>query len=398
MDGMDGMNGTNGMNGMNGMEEMEEMGVVVGDQKLSRLRIKLPHVLDKTIVLMGPSKTGKSVWTQQLMELLHGPCEQMLLFSPSQASNQAYTDSVPKALIHYSLAVPDPEMPNAKPEELAVSFMRKIWDRQAMATATYKKANRVVVLGELFKHLPEGVQTKGKRYLASLERRRQRAIRDIKKQYKNKPGICAKKVKDVNKRFKTMLALIYKKYLTPHVDDLWGRRDRLSADARFSLQYIHFNPRLLMVFDDCAAELKKLWKYEQFTDLFYRARHNMMSIIISCQDDTDLATNCRKNAFVTIYTTENVGSTYFTRASNGFSKAVKTHIKNIAPEIYKVKHRMLAWIREDERNIHYYWCRCDVPIPRMFGSPAVVSYCKAVEAQDDTLDETNPYYGKFRID
>ena len=64
-----------------------------------------------------------------------------------------------------------------------------------------------------------------------------------------------------------MLNLLYRKYITPHYNELW-RKKSLSEDERYSLYYLHFNPRMLLIFDDCAAQLKPFFTKEIFRLLF----------------------------------------------------------------------------------------------------------------------------------
>jgi hypothetical protein len=104
---------------------------------------------------------------------------------------------------------------------------------------------------------------------------------------------------------------------------LWDRND-LSEDERCCLQHLHFNPRLLLIFDDCAAQLKPFFNKDVFRLLFYQNRHSFITVVLCCQDDTDLPANLRKNAFLSFFTEPVICTANFGRQANQFSK----HIKN----------------------------------------------------------------------
>jgi hypothetical protein len=228
-----------------------------------------------------------------------------------------------------------------------------------------------------------------------LERKRRRVVDIMKRQHAKNPGICDQKAKEVNEKFEKMLVLVYKKFLTPNINRLWKQKD-LSEDARYSLNYLHFNPRLLLIFDDCTAQLKPFFAKEIFRKLFYQNRHSFITVVICCQDDTDLPTNLRKNAFVSIFTESIVCTSNFDRMSNKFPKTTKTYVAETAPTVF-TGFRKLAYIREDDKRQHFYHLTCEYPRPFIFGSDALTELCAAVRSEGVTMDTDNPFYEKFRV-
>jgi hypothetical protein len=95
----------------------------------------------------------------------------------------------------------------------------------------------------------------------------------------------------------------------------------LSIKERIAVQYLNFNPRVLLVFDDCASMFKK-WCHEspQINEIFYNGRWLLFTVIISTQTDKVVATELRGNAMISIFTNKEAAITNFNRTSNGYTK------------------------------------------------------------------------------
>jgi hypothetical protein len=366
--------------------------------KIPELIMKPTHFIDQTTILNGPSKTGKTVIIKNIMNMLNGPIEQILVCSPSEVSNHSYDGYVDPALIHSRIFLPDPANPK-KDDGVkgTIRFLEALWKRQEMMASIYFRANRLEPLADLFARLPSADRLRGSRAIRELNDGRVHAITQQRRLYKDDPGTLADKVKDLNEKFKTMTALIYKKFISAHLDMLMDRQDALGEDERYSLFYLNFNPRILLLFDDCAAELKPLFPKEIFRKIFYQGRHVFMTTVISCQDDTDLPANLRKNAFMTYFTHESVASSNFERQANRFSHEVRAHAADIIPTVFKKRHRKLVYIREDDTRQHFYWVECSIPEPKMFGSDALQELCRDIKSDGTSMDKDNPYYNKFSL-
>lgn len=364
-------------------------------KRIPELTLRPSLFIDRTTVINGPTKTGKTVVVKNIMEQTRGHIEQVLLVAPTEPSNQAYKGFVDPSLIHYRLYLPDPTDSKDTETKAAARFLETVWKRQEMMAAIYERANSMEALGALYARLTHAERKEGDKYLASLERKRRRVAENVRRQYGREPGLRDEKLKEADEKFEKMLVLVYKKFLTPAVDQLWRKKD-LSEDEKWSLQYLHFNPRLLLIFDDCAAELKPFFNKEIFRKLFYQNRHVFITVVICCQDDTDLPTNLRKNAFVSIFTEPIVCTSNFDRASNKFPKTTKTYVNEIVPEVF-LGLRKLAYIREDDKRQHFYHLTCAYPRPALFGSEALGELCDAVRSEGVAMDTENPFYDKFRV-
>ena len=377
------------------MGEVDAKGILhtTGGRQMPPLTITPSLFLDKTVVLYGPSKTGKTVIIKRIMEELQGHIEQALVIAPTEPSNRSYEGYIDPPFIHYRIYQADPENPKKDDAKGGLRFLESIWRRQEMMAAIYTRANNADTLAQLFGRLPRASRSEGLKHIEDINKKRQAVIARVQQAVGGSAQSEAAKIKEVNEKFKKMLVLIYKKFITEHYRALWDRPD-LTDDERWSLQYISFNPRLLLVFDDCAAQLKSFFNKDIFRCLFYQNRHCFITVIISCQDDTDLPANLRKNAFISFFTEAVVCTSNFERTANRFPKTVKEFVSGSVGDIFR-GFRKLAYIREDDRQVHFYYIEVPPPKPFRFGSGASHEFCDAVQCSGVSMDRANPYFKYF---
>jgi hypothetical protein len=379
------------------MAEPDETGVLLtgAGKRVPALTSSAALFLDRTVAIYGPSKTGKTVITKHIMKTVNGHIEQVLVIAPSEPSNRTYEGFVDPPFIHYRLYLADPANPKRDDgAKGALRFLEAVWKRQEMMAAIYTRANTPAVLARLYARLPAAARAEGGRYIGVIDAKRERVLERVRRQYAAEPGRREEKAKEVNEKFRKMLVLLYKKYVAPHYEALWG--GDLSEDERYSLTYLNFNPRLLLVFDDCAAQLKPFFNKDIFRLLFYQNRHSFITVVICCQDDTDLPTNLRKNAFVSFFTEAIVCASNFERASNKFPKPTRQYVEDIVGDVFR-GHRKLAYIREDDRRQHFYHVQYPYPQPFRFGSGASHELCSAVQSDGVAMDRENPYFDYFKL-
>lgn len=378
--------------------ELDAAGALVTPDgaRISRLEITPEMVRNRTTVIYGPSGTGKTVIAKHLMSLAHPAVPQVLVVSPSEPSNRAYAGFVDPALIHYSLSLEDPADRKGTPRKAALRFLNAIWDRQELMTAVAARADDLRPLAALFRRTPAADRVEGLRAIRAAAALRARVAGALAARYAAEPGRAAEKRKEVEEKFQRMLRLIYKKFVARHREALW-RDEALTEDERFCLDYLEFNPGLLLVFDDCAADLKALFASNEFKRIFYRGRHVSLTTILIAQDDTDLPTNLRKNAFLSIFTEAVVCRSNFDRGSNNFPRPTRAFVGEVIPAVF-AGNRKLVYIREDPRGENFYHFEAPFTRPFRFGSDALHELCDAVKAEGATMDAKNPYYRRFRPD
>lgn len=325
------------------------------------------HVLNRTTVLYGPSKTGKTVITKHILNMLQGEIDQVVLISPTEQSNRAYEEFIPAPLIHYKCDMP---------------LLHHIMKRQEMLTSLYTKVNEISSLKALYARLPQKQQQEGGALLSQLKDKYMSAL------------ATSDKHNELTLSYHKVVSVLYKQMILVYIPYLWRERATLTLEEQYTLKYLQLNPRILVIFDDCAAEFKPFLKKDIFRQFFYQNRHNNITVVFCCQDDTDLPANLRKNVFMSIFTESVVCKSNFDRSSNNFPRSVKQMVDEIIPLVFK-QHRKLVYIRDDTQC--FYHLTCPLPLPQMFGSKALHRLCAKVVAQASSIDYTNPFFRRFQI-
>lgn len=364
-------------------------------KKIPELNINPKAYIDKTIVIYGPSKTGKTVITKNIMKIVSNYIDQILVIAPSEPSNRSYEGFVDAPFIHYKLSLSSSNTSKKDDsKERAFNFLDSIWQRQEMMAAIYTRSNKIEIISSLFKHVVQHIREEAEVIIENINNKRLSATDEIKTKYADNVGLCDSKLKELDNMYTDLLLQLYKKYIHIDYENVW--RADLTEDERYSLQYLCFNPRLLLIFDDCAAQLKPFFSKEIFRKLFYQNRHGFITLIICCQDDTDLPTNLRKNAFINFFTEPIVCHSNFDRSSNNYSKTAKTYVSEIIPYVFK-GFRKMAYIREDDKNKFFYHVTFEYPQLFKFGSKAFHELCDMVKSDGTVMDTSNPFYDYFKL-
>lgn len=370
--------------------------------EIPELTLRPKMLIGRTISLYGPSKSGKTAITKHVLDLLRPYIDQVLLVSPTEPANQSFRKYIPQQLIHYEMSSPDPKNPHRKLSGMAgvLGFLKRIWKRQEMLTQTYKRANEPKVLESLFRRLPAGERAKGDADIAKAADIFRVAVERVRKRFKHDPDRFKGERESMEEKFDELRSQVHKKYILANVDALWvlSEQDGLTETEQWAVQYCSLNPNLVLIFDDCAAGFSAaLQKREEFLQLFYQNRHVNLTVIFTFQDDTDLATNLRKNSFISIYCNEIVCNANFERKANNISKADTAHVRSIAPKIYEAKYRKLAYVRDDDAGHFFYHFTAPRAQNKMFGSDALLELCRGVAAEGGGADCDNPFYEQFRL-
>lgn len=370
-------------------------------QNVPKLEFEASLFLDKNCILYGPTKTGKTVIVKHIMSLLNGHIDQVLIISPTETSNRSYEGLVPPQMIHGKLWLPDPLKPRKDDgPKGAIRFLEAVYNRQAVMASLYTRVNKTENLAPVFARLPGAVRAATQAKVRSINDMRKGMIDRLRLKLAggDNEGRLRESVKKIDDKFTQMFILLYKKAIRPFTKSLLQEKD-LTEDEKYVLMYLDLNPRLLLIFDDCAADLKPLFNKEIFRRIFYQGRHAYISAVVCCQDDTDLPANLRKNALVSIFTTPVVATSNFERTSNKFSKEVKVFAAEAIKEIHRGSghHRKLAYIREDSQNQNIYYAEAPIARPFRFGSNHMWSLCAAVGNKGTTMDASNPYFSTFSL-
>jgi hypothetical protein len=163
---------------------------------------------------------------------------------------------------------------------------------------------------------------------------------------------------------------IYKDAIAKHkhiFDRIFGD---LNTQQKTAIEYLDFNPRFLLIIDDSTEKFQVWMKYfkkgevNPVESIFYKNRHNFLTLVIAAHDDKYINTEFRKNSRLTIYTTSQSLITSADRKANGFTPKEKKSVSKYATRIFgnedllrgglTIKtHQKLVYVRDDTNPFKY---------------------------------------------
>jgi len=341
---------------------------------LDEIAIDYKIFMDKTTIIYGASGTGKSAIVVDILSHLKPHIDQIVVICPTDPTNKTYSNGIVQTpLIHYNLT-----------EKL----LKSIWERQEMLAAVYARSNNISILEGLFNKLN---LTYIKKSIDKSHSVKSSCIEEINAQISD-PIVRTKKIQEVEEKFKEFNLLIYKNYISKHVDTL--NKMNLSTDEKFTLKYLNFNPRMVLIFDDCSADFKKIKTPEGKSILgkmFFQNRWAFLSIIIAIHDDKLLDSELRKNAFCSIFTSPRATSAYFKRDTNAFPPEVYKQINVWNPTIFQ-GFQKLVYIRPTD-TFHKFTAKVHPNF--QFGADVINEYCEKVKSEGLGMNKSNSFYSYF---
>lgn len=336
--------------------------------------------IDKTTMVFGESGTGKSFIIGDILYNLHKHIDQIVVFSPTDRQNHTYDRGlVPPPLIHY---------------EVDVNVLEEIWERQTALASIYSRANDPKVINSLFiKCASEKELTMLQNARASFDKYKEKIINE-------NPEIANEKLKDMEKDYEKFKTLTCKKCIEKNSNIL--KNKKLNEKESFTLKYVNFNPRIVIIFDDCTEMLNKIKNSKVVQRIFYQGRWAFITAIFAAHTDKAFSPEVKKNSYVNIFTSKKSAASYFNRGSNDFDKNEK-QTSNRATNIaftQLAKYQKLIWIRDGlssngRQNGPFYKYTAQKHDNFRFGSDAIWNYANLAKAKDNYIGASNKYLAGF---
>jgi hypothetical protein len=333
--------------------------------------------IDRTVIFYGPTRTGKSTLIQDALKQLSAHINQIIVICPTDNQNQTYSCGiVKKPLIHTNLN-----------EDL----LKKIWERQEVFATIYKRANNIATLESLFKKLNLGhvnrIIEKAHVCLAEQIATINETVTDT-----NMQKVKKKSVEDQYQEFTT---LVYKRFISENRDALL--RLDLTGDERHAVKYLDFNPRMVLVLDDCTADFEKLKSKEGkmiLDKIFFQGRWAFLTVLIAAHGAMKLNGDLRGNAYVSFFTNKSTAIDFFSNKKNAFTREQQRNAEAAANEIFAQQggFQKMVWIRPDEKIGK---CTATIHEPFTFGSNVIQKYCEKIESNDDTSIDQSNNFGRY---
>ncbi len=328
--------------------------------------------LDRTSIFLGASGTGKSTVMVHTMHAIQDHIDQVIVISPTDRQNHTYDRGiVPLPCIHYTIT-----------EKLLDS----IWERQEAMVSVMTQANNPAILQSVFDKIPST-----DKYKIAVSEIKQ-TLNDYKAEMRRN-GDNANAVQDMEAECSKLITMMIKLSIEKNASAL--RQRTLTDQEKFTVKYATLNPRLLLIFDDCTDQLKRMKKHPVIQKIFYQGRWAYITCLIACHTDKALDPELKKNAFVTMFTDIPSANAYFSRGSNDLTRDDQRRAQAAVAAAFTPAERFqkLAWVREEGGFKKFVAARHD---NFRFGSQHVWNYCDSIKAEPGTAAVNNRFTGSFK--
>lgn len=323
--------------------------------------------LDKSTILYGEQKTGKSTIIIDILYHLKPHIDQIIVICPTDRVNHTYSGTsradrvVPLPCIHYTITD---------------KLLTDIWARQEALSAVYNRANKPDVIRSLMNRLNlVEVETA----VEKVRESRERFEAEIRAQYTDEE-VIKNKLADMEDDYNRLVTMIYKHHIGRYRSKLASEPD-LTPDERFTLKYLNINPRLVLIFDDCTDLLWKFRTHPVMQKIAYQARWSYITTLIACHTDKSLDPAFKKCAFNSFFTEDSCARAYYNRSSNDFDATFKAKARAAMAAAFTPanKHQKLVWVREDKSFYKFTAVKHD---NFTFGSNLLWDFFEPIESND----------------
>lgn len=282
--------------------------IYINDSKYVKYLEKVPEkFVNKTIVIYGKRGTGKTVLVEDILYICRDSFSIVFIISGSNVStDESFIGKVPNTCIKNGVTS---------------EWLDKLMQSQTVRSHLYKTSQNIENLKHVFDFIDDHVVHDFKEKIDELFTKYNNSI-DVSKTMSNVEK--DRERKKMKKTYKNELKNHYKQSIIKNLSILREKvknGEIVETDHKIVIKYIQFVPHILLVFDDCASQLKELSKLETIKNIFYNGRHFNITMLITTQSDKELPSEIRSNTDLSIFTTREAASTAFTRV--GFSSSVK---------------------------------------------------------------------------
>lgn len=346
---------------------------------------QIPHLdndyklfLNYTSIFYGLSGTGKSFCIKDIMNRLKNYIPNIIIIAPTGESTQDYKGIVPHAVIH---------------TEIDLELLRNIWLRQEASTHVYNRVNDITNLRKFFMRINNSAAVEGIRRLTSLLQQRIQAVN-----LSNVPNKLEQTM-ELQRIFDEKTKDIYKNTIRA----FGAKIPNLTTEESEILKYIDLNPNLLLIADDCQAQIAEWCADPVISKLFMQGRHNSITTFITLQSPNgkpQLSPAIRQQTFNTIFTTFEVATIYFNDKNNGFPTEFRKHVQRVISHLFRnnpdgtKNHKKLIYQRHNPKNKLSYIIAKHNPDLK-FGSKTLWDYCERLPI--DKKKTTNKFTAKFAV-
>ncbi len=334
-------------------------------------------IINNSIYIFGQSGTGKSSIVNYLLLTLQGYVSSGFVICPTEATSETPS---------YKGVFPPHCIKTADITDKSIEkCMIDLYNRQEFVSAMAKCSSNITLLRELSKRF--GVYDSIHRSLLKVARvrgniekltidadKKKKVLADL-KQYEI--NLYSRKLFDLNKAGKIDIS-------------------RLSEDEANCIQFLYFNPRTILILDDCFSTCKKVQKTSIFIKYLTQCRHFNVTFMIIIHAVQHIAQDNRLLSKKSIFSDKDTATKYFGLLLSGGLISNGRHRMAMAmiDKVFEIKFRPFIYSAEASpaTQLQYFVSRKIPPTP--FGSKHIWKLSEKAGV-NDTVNKTNPYYQKF---
>ena len=275
------------------------------------------HILDRNIILLGPSSTGKTIITKRLANAIREKIGLTVLVSPTEEDTPSFKGLIDPFFIKY---------------HCTIGLINQFNTMQKKVSQIYSTTQSKEKIEALYKQCRD----------PELDMRIKSAHELVERKF---PDSFKTKIEENEKNERDYKRLVIKKNI--HLF-----KNNASEDRQKTLDNLDLNPHGLLILDDCAGELLGKMKSKDkgteegpFTLIGMRGRHIHITSIITLQDSNFMPPFFRDNAFIVIFTSKDMAMRYY-ESSKAHTKEEKLKIFDIVTAVFANKSYRLAYIRK----------------------------------------------------
>ena len=327
-------------------------------KEIPRHQFKPENLVNKSVGMFGLTSSGKTTIVRDMLYNTRTEFPVIVVFCPTDQFNGDYSSILPSALIH------------GAPTE---DKIRQIKERQEEATNIYKMVNDLDVLKQLYRMIkcPE------KYFLDKIESKEKEEFKKMCKE-----NAASSDIEKIKEKYHKLKIEFIKKHIRINARVFEKNFNKLNELQQKSFKYRNFNPKILIIFDDCMNEINMMMKKDKTKTLegfFFKGRHINITMIYCLQAVTKegLSLAMRNNLFYSIFCDKGTAQAYF-QTSPSFTSNQKNAVKEMTNRIFENgKYNKVLYCREITPNVQYL--KADLHSPFTIGSKHVKAYCKTIE-------------------
>jgi energy-coupling factor transporter ATP-binding protein EcfA2 len=371
---------------MNRLNQIANKDLTLGDgSKLKWLEKSSSQFLNKTTILYGMTASGKSTIIAEILHLIQNYisggyviCQSVLTVESSD-----FYGIFPNHCIKSSIT----------PE-----WVLKFLDIQKGRASIYKTANDINNLKLVFDRIKD---SKSDSFETNIIHKANDFINNITNNISIEFADKMQKCDTVKQELESNLIKLYKFHIRKYKIKL-EKMSNLTSGESCCINYLDFNPNVLIVWDDCASMFKE-WakKCPPITEIFYNGRHYYITQIISTQNDTEIDAKLRKNTRVSIFTEMQSASSNFERKSNNFPKQIVKRSSYCIDSVFssnmnskEKNYKKLVYIQGDSFDPFRYTI-ADKYDNVKIGCDALWELDKKMNEIDKTDESDNMFFNKY---